>query len=69
MILSGQRAHQCGRMFPRGSRLALLESLPKPDKQQHAAQRHEEWNRINHHPSPDSGILGQTCSEGNANEG
>jgi hypothetical protein len=37
----------------RESCLALLESLPKPNKQQHAAQRHKEWNQLSHRPPPD----------------
>ena len=64
LMLSGQPAHQRGR----GIRSALLESLPNPGKQQHAAQRHNEWNRINHRAPPDSGILGRICSERNGNQ-
>ena len=58
------RPHQCSR----GSRLALLESLPKPNKQQHAANRREEWDQTNHRPPPDSGILRPICSDCNGNE-
>ena len=65
LMLSGQPAHQCGG----GSRLALLKSLPKPNKQEHAAHRRENWGQINHRPPPDSGILGRICSDCNGNEG
>jgi hypothetical protein len=47
LMLSGQPAPStlgCSRE----SCLALLESLPKPNKQQHAAQRHKEWNQLSH---------------------
>jgi hypothetical protein len=37
---------------PTSAVLALPESVPKPSKQQRAAQGHEEWSRINHRPPP-----------------
>ena len=52
----------------RESCLALLESLPKPNKQQHAAQRHKEWNQLSHRPPPDlqvqhySGCIFERCA-------